>query len=117
MTYYTVLISGSNIFFEQYENSDPIVGFISQRLIEAESEDLATAIAKRDILVNWNHSFNADRRLGLPSLQLEYIAAFQGWIKPKTKHDYYWYSDEAQKEELLSKVKKTDNKWWRWHTY
>ena len=83
--YFQVVISGSNIFFENYGDSEPIVGFVAFRLEKAQTEELAIAMAKRDILVDWTHSFNADRRLGLPVLQLEQITPFKGWIKPKTQ--------------------------------
>jgi hypothetical protein len=111
MMHYKVVISGENIFFENYGNPDPVVGFIAFRLIEAQTEELAIATAKRDILVHWNQSFNADRRLGLPKLQTEHIAPFKGWIKPRIKHDYYWFSDEEHKQRQLDKFIKPAKKW------
>lgn len=111
MMYYNVVISGENIFFENYDNPEPIIGFIACRLVQAPDEELAVAMAKRDILVHWNQSFNADRKLGLPTLQLESIAAFKGWIKPKTKHDYYWFCDLEHKQDQLDKFTKPPKKW------
>lgn len=111
MTYYKVVISGENIFFENYGNPEPVVGFIACRLVQAESEELAVATAKRDILVHWNHSFNADRKLGMPKLQLEHAAIFKGWRKPKTKHDYYWFTDEEHKQDQLNKFIQPPQKW------
>ncbi|RZA06705.1 MAG: hypothetical protein EOO68_04625 [Moraxellaceae bacterium] len=111
MTYYTVVISGENIFFENYGNPDPVVGFIACRLIQAQTEELAVAIAKRDILVHWNQSFNADRKLGMPKLHPEHVAPFKGWIKPKTKHDYYWFTDDAHKQEQLARFTKQPKRW------
>src|SRR6187402_3294156 len=102
MMYYNVVISGDNIFFENY-SAEPIIGFIARRLIQANCEELAIATAKRDILVDWNQSFNADRKLGMPSLHLEHIAIFKGWRKPKTKHDYYWFADFKTRQEQLAK--------------
>ena len=114
MIYYTVVISGSNIFFENYNNPDPVVGFIACRLVKAQTETLAVAMAKRDILVDWNHSFNADRKLGMPKLQLEHIMPFNGWIKPKTKHDYYWFTDEEHKQAQIQTLIAPPKKWfWR----
>ena len=110
-TYYTVIISGSNIFFENYNDTDPVVGFIARRVIQAESEEMATATAKRDILVNWNHSFNADRRMGLPNLHLEFVSPFNGWRIPRIKHDYYWFTDDTQKFSLLEAARKPVKRW------
>jgi hypothetical protein len=111
MTYYKVVISCENIFFENHDSSAPIIGFVACRLVKARTEELALATAKRDILVHWNQSFNADRRHGMPALQLEHIAVFSGWIKPKTKHDYYWFSDAKHKQEHLDKFTKPKKKW------
>jgi len=111
MKYYTVVISGSDIFFENYTSAAPVVGFIACRLINAQSEDLAIATAKRDILVDWNRSFNADRKLGLPVLHIEHIAPFNGWIKPKIHHDYYWYTDEENKQAQIAEFVVVPKKW------
>ncbi len=111
--YYKVVISGANIFFENYGNTVPVIGFITCRLIEASSEELAIATIKRDILVHWNQSFNADRKMGIPKLTIEYIAPFKGFIKPKSKHDYYWFTDEEHKQQQLEKFTKPSSRW-RW---
>jgi|SRR5690606_7502698 len=100
---YQVLISGTEIFFENYNHPEPVIGFIACRIIQAADEELAVAIAKRDILVNWNQSFNADRKLGMPRLKVEQITAVRFWFKPKIKHDYYWFADEAGKQQQLQK--------------
>ncbi|MES2824247.1 MAG: hypothetical protein V4732_11645 [Pseudomonadota bacterium] len=113
MTYYKVVISGANIFFENYDSSTPIIGFIACRLVKAQSQELAIATAKRDILVHWNQSFNADRRHGMPGLQLEHVAPFTGWKKPKTKHDYYWFSDAEHKQAQIDKFTQQKEKWWQ----
>ena len=114
MMHYTVVISGSNIFFENYGNPDPVVGFIACRLIQAQTEELAIATAKRDILVDWNQSFNADRKLGMPKLELEHIVPFKGWTKPKTRHDYYWFTDDEHKQKQLDELTAPPKKrFWR----
>jgi hypothetical protein len=112
--YYTLVISGENIFFENYDSLEPTIGFIAFRLVRAQTEELAVAIAKRDILVHWNQSFNADRKLGLPILHLEHIALFKGLIKPTIKHDYYWFSHAEKKQEHIEKLTKPKSPWfWR----
>ena len=106
-----VTLSGDNIFFENYNYANPIIGFIANRLIQASTEELAVATAKRDILVHWNHSFNADRKLGMPSLHVENVSQFKGWLKPKTKHDYYWFADAETRQEQLAKFTQPSKKW------
>lgn len=117
--YYKVVFAGENIFFEnQSANPDvslnhpePIIGFISCQYIRADSEDLAIAIAKRDLLVNWNQSFNADRKLGMPKLTLQHIVAVKRWFKPKTTDDYYWFTSDLHKQEQLSKLMEKSGRW------
>lgn len=117
MTYYKVVFSGENIFFEnasamsESASAQPIVGFISCRLIQAASEELAIATAKRDLLVHWNQSFNADRKLGMPKLHLEHITPVSRWFKPKIHNDYYWFTDSAHKLEQLSKFTREPGRW------
>ncbi len=117
MMYYQVVLSGEQIFFENVSaqpdagTPEPIIGFISCRLIHASSEELAIAIAKRDLLVHWNQSFNADRKLGMPKLQLEYIACINRWTKPKIHHDYYWFTDMAHKAEQLGHFTAPHKRW------
>lgn len=131
MMYYKVVFAGENIFFEnQSANPDPsphhvesiietestigpepIIGFISCQYIRAESEDLAVAIAKRDLLVNWNQSFNADRKLGMPKLTLQHIVTVNRWLKPKTTDDYHWFTSDAHKQAQLSKMLEKTSRW------
>lgn len=115
MMYYKVVLSGENIFFENYSaGPEPVIGFITCKLIKAETEELAVALAKRDLLVHWNHSFNADRKLGMPKLHLEHIAEIKGWFKPKSSNDYYWFTDLEHKDEQLAKFMQAPSKWfWR----
>ncbi len=115
MTYYKVVLSGENIFFENYSDTpEPVIGFIACKLINADSEELAIATAKRDLLVNWNHSFNSDRKLGMPKLAIEFVEPVKGWFKPKTSNDYYWFTDAAHKQEQLDKFTRIPSRWfWR----
>lgn len=115
MTYYKVVLSGENIFFENYsEDPDPVIGFISCKFINAETEELAVAMAKRDLLVHWNQSFNLDRKLGMPKVGVEHVAEMRGWLKPKTIHDYYWFTDDSHKQLQLEKFTQPPRKWfWR----
>lgn len=119
MTYYKVVLSGENIFFENASRMDsdapePVIGFIACKLIKTDSEELAVAIAKRDLLVHWNHSFNSDRKLGMPKLAVEYIGEVRGWFKPKSTNDYYWFTDSDHKQTQLEKFTQPPRQWfWR----
>ena len=115
MTYYKVVLSGENIFFENSGDApELVIGFITSKLIQTESEELAIAIAKRDLLVHWNHSFNSDRKLGMPKLAVEYIGEVRGWFKPKNTNDYYWFTDAEHKQEQIEKLTQAPRHWfWR----
>lgn len=109
MTYYKVVLTGEDIFFENAsridnESAEPVIGFISCKPIRAETPALALAIAKRDLLVHWNQSFNFDRKMGMPTLTLEYIGEIRGWFKPKSSQDYYWFTNEEHKQALLAQL-------------
>ena len=114
MTYYKIVLSGENIFFENYSDApEPVIGFITCKLISAQTEELAIALAKRDLLVQWNHSFNSDRKMGMPKLSVEFIEPVKGWFKPKATHDYYWFTDEAHKQAHIESLL-TPPKTWFW---
>jgi len=119
MTYYKVVLSGENIFFENASRIDsdapePVIGFITCKLIQTENEELAIATAKRDLLVQWNQSFNLDRKLGMPKLGVEHIAEVRGWFKPKSTNDYYWFTDSDHKQSQLEKFTQAPRHWfWR----
>jgi len=119
MMYYKVVFAGENIFFENdsanpdpaLNSPEPIIGFISCQFIRADNQDLAIAIAKRDLLVKWNQSFNADRKLGMPKLTLQHVLTVNRWFKPKTTDDYHWFTSDAHKQEQLSKMMEKSKGW------
>lgn len=119
MTYYKVVLSGENIFFENASRIDkdapePVIGFIACKLIKAESSALAIATAKRDLLVQWNQSFNLDRKLGMPKLTIEHIEEVRSWFKPKSTNDYYWFTNSDHKQTQLEKFTQPPRQWfWR----
>lgn len=118
-TYYKVVLSGENIFFENanridWDAPEPVIGFIACKLIQAESDALAIATAKRDLLVQWNQSFNQDRKLGMPKLKVEHIEVVRTWFKPKSTNDYYWFTNDSHKQSQLSLFTQPQRQWfWR----
>jgi hypothetical protein len=111
---YQVVISGDEIFFENYNGDEPVIGFIACRQVAANSEDLAIAIAKRDLLVLWNQSFNADRKLGMPRLEIEHVRPIKGWFTRKIPHDFYWFTSELHKQEQLRQFIQSAPAWQFW---
>jgi hypothetical protein len=104
MMHYKIILTGSDIFVENYGSADPITGFVACRIIKAETERLAIAMAKRNILVNWNQSFNADRKVGLPNLEVEKVTQVNGWLTREPKNDYFFYTDDQTREAHLEKL-------------
>jgi hypothetical protein len=112
MTYYKVVLSGENIFFENSSDApELVIGFITSKLIHTETEELAIATAKRDLLVHWNQSFNSDRKLGMPKLAVEHITEVRGWFKPKSTNDYYWFTDAEHKQAQLELLTQPPRQW------
>lgn len=112
--YYQVIVSGDGIFFENDERSEPVIGFIAHRVVQAPSEELAVATSKRDILVQWNQQFNADRKLGIPRLRIEKITPVKKWLKPKASQDYFWFTNESHKSGHMDAIARTPVRWfWR----
>lgn len=112
--YYQIIVSGDGIFFENDDRTEPVIGFLANRVVQASSEELAIATSKRDILVQWNQLFNADRKLGLPRLRIEKITPVNQWLKPKSKQDYFWFTSESHKNSYMNQLCKTPQRWfWR----
>jgi hypothetical protein len=109
--HYKIVVSGNGIIFDNYGSPEPVIGFVACRLIEAESETLAIATAKRNILVQWNQSFNADRKIGLPKLIIEHIAPVRNLFRRNAKHDYYFFVSEETKQQYLERFTRV-KRWW-----
>jgi len=111
MIYYKLLLTGRGILIDHYGSSEPLMGFVACRILPAESEAMAIAQAKRDILVHWNQSFNADRKAGLPKLSLDHIVRVNRWLTRRPKHDYYFYVTEEQRQEHLAHFIRPKRRW------
>jgi hypothetical protein len=109
---YKIVISGNEILFDNYGSPEPVIGFIACREVEAESEEMAIATVKRNILVQWNQSFNADRKIGLPKLIIEQITPIRKLFRRRARHDYYFFVSEETKKQHLEKFTKVKS-WWR----
>src|SRR5690554_2514223 len=104
MIHYKIILTGSDIFVDSYGSADTITGFVACRIIKAETEDLAIAMAKRNILVNWNQSFNADRKVGLPTLEVQKITPVNGWFAREPKNDYFFFIDSETRDKHLEQL-------------
>jgi len=104
MMHYKIVMTGNDIFVENYGGDEPIIGFVACRIVKAESEALAIATAKRNILVTWNQSFNADRKVGLPRLEVEKVTSVSPWLAREPKHDYLFYASAEIRQAHLDKL-------------
>lgn len=102
MTFYKIVLTGTDILVDHYGSPEPVMGFVTCRLVRADSETMAIATAKRDILVQWNRSFNADRRAGLPRLSVAQISPVRRWLTRKPRHDFYFYSSDERRDQHLA---------------
>lgn len=101
MMHYKIVLTGNDIIVDHFGGAEPVMGFVACRILKANSEKMAIAIAKRDILVQWNQSFNADRKAGLPKLTVDSITPVTPLLTRKPKHDYYFYDSEERRQEHL----------------
>ncbi|WP_347331897.1 hypothetical protein [Marinimicrobium locisalis] len=113
MMHYKIVLTGSGILVDHYGSPEPVMGFVTARLVKAESEDLAVATVKRDVLVQWNQSFNADRKAGLPKLTIEQVTPVRALLARKPKHDFYFYISEEQREEHLQELTQPKRRWFK----
>lgn len=111
MMHYKIVMTGSDILVDHYGSPDPVMGFVTCRIIKADSEPMAIATVKRDVLVHWNQSFNADRKAGLPKLTVEQITPVTPLLARKPKHDYYFYSCEEARQKHLEHFTKGKRRW------
>ncbi len=107
--FYDVILTGDKIFFEN-DQERPINGFVTCRRVEATSEEEAQRIAKHRLLIHWNQTLNADRKLGVPRLSVAHtlpVSLLRRWLRPAPSGDYYFYdSPEVQQQHLAALLKR-----------
>lgn len=107
--YYDVIVAGDQIFFEN-ESEHPITGFVTCRRVQADSAQTAERTAKHTLLINWNQTLNADRKLGVPRLTVEdtrRVGLLRRWLRPAPSGDYYFYdSPEVRQQHLAALLKR-----------
>lgn len=112
---YLIILSGENVFFETSAGDAPLgewmIGFLACQLVNTESETLAVAQAKRDLLVKWNQSFNADRKFGMPHLQVERMLRLERARAPKIAEDYCWFQSLEEKHALIESLTTLPKPW------
>lgn len=113
MMHYKIVLAGSDILVDHYGSPEPVMGFVTCRLVKADSEKLAIATVKRDVLMQWNQSFNADRRAGLPKLSVELVTTVHPWMIRKPKHDFYFYVSAEQREAHLQHFTQPKRRWFK----
>lgn len=113
MMHYKIVLTGDSIIVDHYGTEPPAMGFVACRIVKAESEEMAVAVAKRDVLVQWNQSFNADRKAGLPQLTVDKVSTVRPWLTRKPKHDYYFYDSEEKHREHLHHFTRSRRRWFK----
>src|SRR5690606_23011592 len=103
---YNVIMTGTGIFFEN-DTGRAITGFVTCRRVEADSEESAGRVARHTLLIHWNQSFNAERKMGIPRLKIEKITRVRRWLAGKLNSDYYFFDSEALHQAHLQSFEKT----------
>jgi len=112
MRRYRVVVSGTGIFVESGDQGDSFSAFVACRFVQAETEELAIATAKRDLLMEWNRCYNRSRTAGLPRLTVELVARVHSPFKSSRKSDgYRFFALADELEEILSIIIKQSSGW------
>lgn len=101
---FDIILTGDNIFFENVEHR-PINGFVTCRRVEAEDEETAQRTARHRVLIHWNQTLNADRKLGVPRLTVEQVlpvGRLRRWFRPAPTLDYFFYDNPELHQQHLA---------------
>lgn len=112
---YDIILCGEDIFFENHE-THAITGFLTCRRVAAESADEAIIQAKHQVLIHWNQSYNADRRLGVPALSVARVSEVKRWINRQPDQDYYFFDSPDNKAAHQSNLEDSSRPWYRLST-
>lgn len=112
MARYRVVVSGRGIFVEAGDCGDSFSGFVVCRFIRANSEAEAVALVKRDLLVEWNSSFNRTRMAGVPRLTIEFSARVNSPFKTsESSGSYRFFAAEDEVNEHLARAISASSGW------
>lgn len=109
---FDVIVCGTDIFIENHAGR-LITGFLTCRRIRAEDEDQAAVYACHQVLIHWNQSYNSDRKLGVPSLQVELIQNARRWINRAPSEEYYFFDSAERKREHFRFLCQSTRPWYR----
>ncbi|WP_020209285.1 hypothetical protein [Gilvimarinus chinensis] len=110
--YYDVVLCGTGIFFDNYAET-PIIGFLTARRVEATDEAEAVKLAQHHVLVHWNHHYNAQHKLGVPTLKVTKVTPVRKWLNRTLNEDYFFFDSEAVKTEHLALIHHSARPWYR----
>jgi hypothetical protein len=76
--------------------------------------DLSAANLLTPTPKNWLSQLPSEIYWCIGTRALTWIANWRGWFKPKSVHDYYWFTDDEHKQAQLQKFTQAPRKWfWR----
>jgi hypothetical protein len=94
---YRVVVCGRGIFVEAGDRGDFFSGFVVCRFVKADSEAEAVALVRRNLLVEWNSSFNQSRSAGVPRLTIELSAPVNSpFKKAESSCSYRFFVSEDE---------------------
>lgn len=109
---FRVIFSARGIFVENGSAGDSFSGFVACRYVKADSEQHAVAVAKRDILMEWNDSYNRKRNAGVPHLKVELAGKLKNPFKSGEElSGYRFFNDDDQAEDHLLEISETSGRW------
>ncbi|WP_339897038.1 hypothetical protein [uncultured Gilvimarinus sp.] len=109
---FDVLLCGTQIYFDN-GTEQSIIGFLSARRVANDSLEDAVLRARHDVLIDWNHTYNADRKLGVPKLTTVQVQAANKWLHRNPTEDFYFFDSEQRKQEHLALILDSARPWWR----
>lgn len=112
MARYRVVVTGRGILVESNDQGDYFTGFVVCRFVKAASESEAVALVRRNLLIEWNHSFNRNRSSGVPRLSVELSARVNSPFKTSASSaNYSFFSAENEVQTHLDQIISASSGW------
>ncbi|WP_339614947.1 hypothetical protein [uncultured Gilvimarinus sp.] len=110
--FFDVTLCGTEIFFDNY-TEQAVIGFLSARRVAASSLEEAILRARHEVLIDWNYTHNADRKLGVPKLTTEQVHPIKKWLHRHPSEDFYFFDSPERKQEHLATINNSARPWYR----
>ncbi|MDO3382107.1 hypothetical protein [Gilvimarinus algae] len=110
--YFDIVLCGTGIYFDNL-GEQPVIGFLTARRVAALNPEDALRRARHQILVHWNQSYNAERKLGVPKLECVSANEIKRWIHRHPNEDYFFFDTPERKQEHLAGIHDSARPWYR----